>query len=81
MPDLAWQNVINSFSKARISKGRQNSTLLDHDDPIKGFQEQIKKVTIQITVTNFYPNGTTTEDTILVKEMLLTTETLFMGED
>lgn len=55
MPDLAWQNVINSFSKARISKGRQNSTLLDHDDPIKGFQEQIKKVTITNYSNKFLP--------------------------
>lgn len=55
MPDLAWQNVINSFSKARISKGRQNSTLLGHDDPIKGFQEQIKKVTITNYSNKFLP--------------------------
>lgn len=81
MSDLVWQNIINYFSKARMSKGKQKSTLLDHDDPIKGFQEQIKKLTVTITVTNFYPHGTTTEDTILVKEMLLTTGTLFMGED
>ena len=58
---------------------KTSETLIDNDDPIKGFQEQIEK--LGISVTDFYSHATTTEDNILAEKKLLTTETLFMGDD
>ena len=75
---VTTKTVVNYFEKAEISKEKQSEALPDADDPFKDLQEQLEK--LAVCNPEFFPEGTTTNDSISVDDSLSRTEPL-MADD